>query len=235
MDRIEHERGEVRGLALTKAFELLDGPAQRGIIRSEQCEQAPPPTRPRTPRSASRSATRPSGEQVFLELNNYKEIPHIDAANSKLLVHQLDLSKDGFIERDDFMELCSLLAVRFKRVTRPLATRWLPEWVVEHPHVLRAGEFVRSRAFEVIIDCILLVNAIVLVAEQHEVLGGTRSVPPRGNISQLDSGHHNVFDVLELLFTIAFTMEMIAKLLAYGWEGCLLRSPNSITSTLRAP
>ena len=42
MDRIEHERGEVRGLALTKAFELLDGPAQRGIIRSEQCEQAPP-------------------------------------------------------------------------------------------------------------------------------------------------------------------------------------------------
>ena len=164
---------------------------------------------------------------MFLELNYYREVPHIDAANSKLLVHQLDLSGDGFVEREDFMELCSLLAVRFKRVSRPMAIRWLPEWLTSHPRMKLAGEFVRSRGFETLIDLTLAVNAIVLVVEEHEVLSGARSIQDRDDVSRLDEGHHTAYDVIELLFTIIFTCEMCSKLLAHGWEGRALESPNS--------
>jgi hypothetical protein len=59
------------------------------------------------------------------------------------------------------------------------------------------------------------------------VLSGARSIQDRDDVSRLDEGHHTAYDVIELLFTIIFTCEMCSKLLAHGWEGRALESPNA--------
>lgn len=142
---------------------------------------------------------------VCKELNHYREIAHIGDARAALLFAALDRSGDGWISGDEFTRLCELLKVRFQRVPRRSWFEVVAPSLAESRCWRCVRGLVRSGTFDSGIDALLLVAGATLVLEEGDFLAG-------GAPEDFDSRPDSLWNVLELVFSATFLLEMILKM-----------------------
>jgi len=151
---------------------------------------------------------------VFLELNHYKEIAHIDSEQARLAFAALDRSGEGTISLDEFLHLAQVLELRFERANRSTWIGSRLSRLLARGITLRLAEVVRSAAFENAIDLALTANGGVLLMEQWDLLNGSEHAPAAEIFSgRIDSW----WNVAEVFFTSLFVAEMCLKLLVLGF------------------
>ena len=129
-------------------------------------------------------------------------IARITADRSRLLFAMLDSGREGAIGHDDFQLLCNLLQVRFKSadtatwITRACPTFW------NQPFFTHLENIVRHRGFDLLIDFLLIFNAVILVIEEWDILSGAAS--------EYDATKNAWARSLEIFFTCVFTIEMVS-------------------------
>ena len=151
-------------------------------------------------------------EDVFVEINSYGTLVHyMDKDRMRVLFGALDVDRDGLVSEEEFMHLGSLLAVRWRRVRSPvgyLARRFPASF--NSPRFQAFELCVRHRAFDLSVDGMLLVNAVLLFIEERAILDGTAD---KINYEEMPWARPTA-----ILFTGFFMAEMVAKLLALGWH-----------------
>jgi hypothetical protein len=157
-------------------------------------------------------------EGLFDELNHYRGvIERIDKANARLLFSMLDCDGDGEISRSEFERMCGLLAVRFKRVKNHGWGTWRPSFLQpDAPFMAWLTRIVLSPGFEVCVYGVLVLNAVELILWERNVLSGSDTVVHDRNVH--DGRVDSPLDVLEVVITIVFGLELAAKLAVLGWH-----------------
>ena len=193
------EKRKFREERLKRAFAILDGPQPTGGL----------------PRKLM--------EDVFAEVSHYRRlVSTIDKDRGRVIFGALDTNRDGMISEEEFMRLGSLLAVRFKRArSRVTFVGRLIECCF--PHFFNSSGFrsfeacVRHRGFDLGIDCMLLLNAVLLIVEELPILTGEND--------SIDYSMVPWARPVAAVFTSIFSVEMCVKLLALGWHDCMQRAP----------
>ena len=128
----------------------------------------------------------------------------------QLLFAALDRSGDSCIDEAEFLSVCEVLRVRFERVPR---RNWLEArapWFAQTACWQRISALVRSRLFDSVVDALLVFAGVILVIEERQVLSGRPQ--------DFDSRPDSLWNLLELVLSVFFMIEMALKLLALGWR-----------------
>ena len=186
------EKKKFRDERLKRAFAILDGPQPTGAL----------------PRKLM--------EDVFAEVSHYRRlVATIDKDRGRVIFGALDTNRDGMLSEEEFMRLGSLLAVRFKRArSRVTIVGRLIEGCF--PGCFNSDGFrrfeacVRHRAFDFGIDCMLMLNAVLLIVEELPILTGVDDIINYDDVPWARP--------VAAVFTSLFSVEMCVKLLALGWH-----------------
>ena len=203
VERNREAREAFRAARLDQAFKLLDAAdtTQYGTISRQRIEE------------------------VFRELNFYNMgLARITPDRSRLLFAMLDSNQEGAIGPEDFQVICHLLAVRFKKVDR---TTWITHtcpafW--SHPLLVKNEQLVRHRGFDIAIDVMLSINAIILVVEEWDILSGASN--------DYDPHKYPWAQWVEIIFTCIFACEMSMKLAGFGFYGYVASLSNCFDGTV---
>ena len=155
---------------------------------------------------------RPVMKELFDELSANK-VAVMSEEREALLWESLDEDMSGTVDEAEFSTVCLLLRVRFSRVsTSTLLLRTFPS--LGHSRCYGGVEaFVTGKVLDVIIDLVLVANAIVVAVEITLGEGGIRA----SDAGSSDAATH-WFDGLDICFTCIFFVEFAVKLLVFGWS-----------------
>ena len=145
-------------------------------------------------------------EQAFLALSHY-DISLMSVERQAMLFDAVDNYGNGSLDRAAFQQLCTML--RMGSQGAPPRRTWLqiiaPDFVSSS--IWQAVDaFVRSRAFELVIDAVLVCNAVLLLVLEF--------VPdPKHDLDAWNSWS----TIMGLVFTWIFVIEMLLKLASLGF------------------
>uniref|UniRef100_A0A7S4S586 EF-hand domain-containing protein n=2 Tax=Ditylum brightwellii TaxID=49249 RepID=A0A7S4S586_9STRA len=152
---------------------------------------------------------------LFLVLNeDCDDVRRIPQEKAELLFAILDKDGSSQIEEDEFMSFCDVLLLEFEEAS---AYKTMIESCC--PKMYTSSWFknfrnaVKSDRFELVIDFILLLNAVVIAAQSYpELAGKTVSEDPKIADGEVDTP----WEVMETIFTIIYCMEMFTKVMVLG-------------------
>ena len=188
----KNDRSNLAKKNLKEAFQLLD-PRQTGRIDRETVMA------------------------LFIILNeDFPEIRTLSDDDMKLLFAILDKDGSSTISEDEFMDFGNVILLEFTRTDvyksvikayfpRIYATRW-------YKALERA---VNSEKFELAIDIILGINAIVIAIQTYPELSTTRvEIDPKYWDGSIDT----IWEMVETVFTVIYTIEVIIKVTVMSWR-----------------
>ena len=149
-------------------------------------------------------------DDLFTELNYYRSIAHIGSARAELLFAALDRSGDDAVDLSEFLSFCELLRVRFERAPERSGLERLSPSLASSQCWRSVTALVRSHRFDYGVDALLVVAGVALVIEEQGVL--------QGHPEDFDSSVSSIWNVIELLLSVLFLVEVVVKLLALGWD-----------------
>eukprot|EP01065_Artemidia_motanka_P021707 TRINITY_DN2595_c1_g1_i1.p1 TRINITY_DN2595_c1_g1~~TRINITY_DN2595_c1_g1_i1.p1 ORF type:complete len:1100 (+),score=276.63 TRINITY_DN2595_c1_g1_i1:98-3301(+) len=152
---------------------------------------------------------------VFAELNNNSSVRYIPTTEANILFGLLDNSGDCRIDLEEFRYLPFMMSLEFDE--KSLRDHgWLPTYFpgVEKFaawHTLK--DVVRSRKFDLAVDVILLMNAVLVVVETRKYLTGEVQTQ-----SDIDAQRRGWQAGLDFLFSVLYLIEMMLKIVVDGWN-----------------
>ncbi|KAG0562970.1 hypothetical protein KC19_9G186300 [Ceratodon purpureus] len=167
-----------RQRVLGAAFSLLDD-QRRGYLDARQCAK------------------------LFGELNKYRTLPKIADDDMEAVFYALDDSGDLKINRAEFADLCSAIALKFDKAEEP-------SWFEQYPAFYNSDTlnyvktFVRSRVFEKVVIGMLLINAVAVFIET--------------TLDIEDSSSQRFWQDIEFFLGWLYVVEMLLKVLVYGFN-----------------
>ena len=168
--------------------------------------------------------TRETVLAVFAELNYYRAIAHIGEQRAQLLFATLDRSGDSAVDEHEFLSLCELLRIRFERVPRKTWFEVLAPRFASSAAWQRVCGLVRSRRFDFGVDALLVLAGILLVIEERSIFSG--------GPEDFDDRPDSLWNILELVFSTLFLIEMAVKLAALGWTDYTRSLKNTFDATV---
>jgi len=143
--------------------------------------------------------------RLFAELNKYQDIVWIDVDMQMALFDRLDSAHNMTVDEQEFLQLCDVLRQKFDKISRetmfqkhcPKAASWV-EFIVLH------------RAFEIVVDSVLVLNGIAMLVETEDVIEGTTES------AWSEVSRSPIFDFLEVFFVAFFTAEVLLKIAVLG-------------------
>ena len=144
-----------------------------------------------------------------------KDIPEVKTMSSdeKSIFYAL-LDRDGTdsIHLDEFLDFGTILLLKLSKQS-DYAT-WVETKfpaVYQSQWYTRLSDAVKSNRFDIIVDIILVLNAITIFMQDYSVLVGHDTV---SEIQKLDTN----WERLETLFTVLYVLEVMLKVTINGWK-----------------
>ena len=192
IERRKRVRTEIAQESLTQAFELLDQ-KKAGFIDRE------------------------SIMALFLILNeDFPEIRRLSEDETKLLFGFLDKDGSSRITQEEFLDFGSVLLLEFTSdaAYETLVQRFLPG-IFASKWYRKVCDIVRSTKFELIVDFVLIANAIIIGFQSYPELTG-KSITLNSHYSD---GHIDTWEELvETMFTAFYLVEALLKITVDGWK-----------------
>lgn len=156
--------------------------------------------------------TRPVMKQLFDELNANR-VAVMSEEREELLWSSLDEDMSGTVDEAEFSTMCLLLRVRLSRVTTStLLLRNFPS--LGRSRCYGSFEaFVTGRILDVLLDLVLVANAIVVAAEISMGKAGIRT-----DSRDASDTASRWFDAFDICFTCIFFLELAIKVIVLGWS-----------------
>ncbi|GMI43545.1 hypothetical protein TrCOL_g2384 [Triparma columacea] len=147
---------------------------------------------------------------LFDFLNEHcPDVGYIDSVRAKLLFAILDSSGDNLVDIDEFLKFCQVLSLEFASAD---SYRGWFELSFPSPWE-RVNSIVEHRMFAVLVDWILVMNAVVIALQsQHELAGDKES-------GKETSAEIWGWECYETVFTCFYFVEMVLRVLSSGWKG----------------
>ncbi|RHY32302.1 hypothetical protein DYB32_002669 [Aphanomyces invadans] len=169
-------------------------------------------------------------ERLFAQMNHYRHIGYLKRSKMRLLFDTLDSNGDDMLCWTEFQHICDLLHIALTK--RPPKTseieRWWPTFH-KSSRFTAIARFVRHKRFETAIDMVLIVNTLLIVAESLPVLNGERM----SFVLEF-----NLWERLELVFSIVYLVEMVLKVAVLGtsryWRSMKNRFDGIVTIVILA-
>jgi len=158
------------------------------------------------------SIPRTSMMSVFLILNeDYDEIRTIPENDAELMFALLDQSGSDCIDLKEFQNFGIVLLLEFKDYSK---TTWFENKFPTFSSTSsyhRFSNIIQSETFETAIDFVIIANCIVVLIQSYPELLGHEVVT---NNVMIQGG----WEVMEVIFTLLYVLEMIAKIVVLGWD-----------------
>ncbi|KDO28315.1 hypothetical protein SPRG_06365 [Saprolegnia parasitica CBS 223.65] len=146
--------------------------------------------------------------RLFHKMNHYKNIGYIKKSRMQLVFDELDSDGDEKLQWQEFANICVVLrsALSKKRLPPSEVQRWFPH-LFHSDGFHSLCMFVRHPRFELAIDVVLVVNALLIVFESLPVLNGE----PMPLASEF-----TVWERIESIFSFVYLLEMLLKIVVDG-------------------
>eukprot|EP01091_Cochliopodium_minus_P000666 TRINITY_DN10581_c0_g1_i1.p1 TRINITY_DN10581_c0_g1~~TRINITY_DN10581_c0_g1_i1.p1 ORF type:complete len:712 (-),score=134.23 TRINITY_DN10581_c0_g1_i1:49-2184(-) len=139
---------------------------------------------------------------LFIELRHYSKIKKVSKRKSKYFLNVLDDDKDGKISLKDFMNLQEVLAVTIYSKGRPFLHQKIKCF-----YTTKLGRgfvsFITNRVFDYFCVALLIINLVFTAVETGIILA---KIPKEKWIAYV-----------ELSFSTVYFVEMLLKIMAFGW------------------
>jgi two pore calcium channel protein, plant len=192
IERRKQSRTDIALESLTRAFALMD-PKNAGFIDRERIMA------------------------LFLVLNeDFPEIRRLTEDETKLLFGFLDKDGSSLITLEEFQDFGSVLLLEFTSDAEyeTVVQRYLPR-VFASKWYRRVCDSVRSTKFELIVDLVLIANAVIIAYQSYPELTG-KSVMLNPHYSD---GHIDTWaELVETIFTVFYVLEAVLKIIVDGWK-----------------
>lgn len=188
----KHSRKALSKELLTRAFEVMD-------------------------RNKSGRIGRESIMALFLILSeDYPEIRSLSEEEKLIVFGFLDKDGTSTITYDEFLEFGDVLLLEFTK-----QTDYATFVEVKFPKIYHTKWYqgfcsvIRSSAFEYGIDCILLLNAVIIAIQSYPQLSGQKvAIDSHYSDGNIDT----VWELMETIFTGVYVVEAALKILVDGWK-----------------
>ena len=118
------------------------------------------------------------------------------------------------LELKEFLNFTTVMLLEFDEVSPTWLEEMIPS-IAQYDKYHQAREIVSSSTFDYFVDIIILVNAIVVIAQSFPELAGLDVVE---NYKAHDGQIDTPWEVAETIFTFLYTVEMLSKILLLGWK-----------------
>lgn len=152
---------------------------------------------------------------LFCILNeDFPEFRSLSDEDTKLLFAILDKDGSSTITEEEFMDFGSVLLLEFVRASEysTFIELRFPKFA-ESESYKKFCRIVKSARFEYAIDCVLFLNAVVIAIQTYPELSGSSVVIDE---RFWDGSIDTVWELMEAVFTVIYSVECIAKLAAFG-------------------
>lgn len=191
-DASQKRRAEMREQNLEKAFALMDPDNTGGIDRETVMS-------------------------LFLILNeDFPEFRRLSEEETHILFAILDRDGSSIITREEFKEFGTILLLEFIRASDydTFVQKHFPK-LFESKAYQSFCDIVKSYFFELMIDVVLVLNAIVIAVQSYPELSGEKvQLDPHLFDGSIDTW----WELLETIFTIIYVFEVIVKIMVFGWK-----------------
>ncbi|CAJ1945081.1 unnamed protein product [Cylindrotheca closterium] len=151
---------------------------------------------------------------LFVILNaDFLDIRRLSDEETVKLFNSLDVDHSNEINAEEFQEFGkAFAALAAEPDYTTMVQKRFPE-IYASDEWQKVSAFVRSRKFEMIIECLLVLNAVVVVIQSYPELAGEYIA----NDTAGYNGEFNIWEYFESVFTVAYTVEATIKILVDGW------------------
>jgi len=181
----------IRKSILQKAFGLIDTAGQ-GYLNREQCIS------------------------LLNELNKYRSLPKTSREDFELIFTELDRSGDFKVTPEEFADLCNTIAIKFQKEPPPSYLEKFPFY--HSPLCETLKSFVRSRLFDYIIICVLLMNLGAVIIET--------------TLDIENSSSQEAWQEVEFFLGWIYVAEMALKIFSFGFGAYWMEGQNKFDFVL---
>eukprot|EP00584_Thalassiosira_punctigera_P014654 CAMPEP_0172548632 /NCGR_PEP_ID=MMETSP1067-20121228/17872_1 /TAXON_ID=265564 ORGANISM="Thalassiosira punctigera, Strain Tpunct2005C2" /NCGR_SAMPLE_ID=MMETSP1067 /ASSEMBLY_ACC=CAM_ASM_000444 /LENGTH=816 /DNA_ID=CAMNT_0013335873 /DNA_START=47 /DNA_END=2497 /DNA_ORIENTATION=+ len=207
IEQRKHYREQLSKRLLTEAYALLD-------------------------HNSEDSVSRESIMNVMTILNqDVAEIQGLAADEMAIMYAILDKDGSNCISLDEFLGFGSVLLIKLSK-SSDYAT-----FVETHLPSIFGSSFyqtlcksVKSKTFESVMEVILVLNAVIIAAQDYPVLVGQNVIHDVRNqvVVGNSNGHIDaVWEGAETVFTVVYVFEAMLKIMVYGWKR-YIESPRNV-------
>eukprot|EP00521_Asterionellopsis_glacialis_P014788 CAMPEP_0195301872 /NCGR_PEP_ID=MMETSP0707-20130614/30087_1 /TAXON_ID=33640 /ORGANISM="Asterionellopsis glacialis, Strain CCMP134" /LENGTH=536 /DNA_ID=CAMNT_0040364959 /DNA_START=53 /DNA_END=1666 /DNA_ORIENTATION=- len=142
-----------------------------------------------------------------------REIPENEA---KILFGFLDKDGTEKISEEEFMDFCNVMLLKFEKSSlyKSVIELHFPNFY-KSKIWQRIARYIDSSTFEITIDVVLVLNAVIVAIQSYPILiGESVELNPNVDDGQIDT----VWEAMETAFTVFYFFEMIFKILVKGWR-----------------
>lgn len=133
---------------------------------------------------------------------------------AEILFALLDSDGTERLYKDEFMNFSTVMVLEFDEVKPTWPERAFPEFVQSEKYQ-NFKDVILSNTFDYVIDIVVLINAIVVIAQSWPELTGQSA---RSNPKLQDGMIDTPWEFAETFFTIVYVIEMTSKILVLGWK-----------------
>ena len=151
------------------------------------------------------------------------EIKELSQEAKAIMFAFLDKNGDGTISQDEFMDFGSVLLLNLEQ------KKDYTTFVETHlPSVFRSGFYqtlcksVKSKRFEYSVEAVLVLNAVIIAAEDYPMLAGHEVTMT----SRIEGS--------ETIFTVVYIIEVMLKIMVSGWKQYIESTRNCFDFTITA-
>lgn len=158
----------------------------------------------------SQEVAKDTMDDVFKELNRYKDIAYVTGKDAVKKFDSLDKSHSGTLTREEFGELAKELLTRVRSTPKPPFLEWHFKSLTSNSAWLGLKGVVHHEHFDHAVDFVLLLNFAVMVAETWGAIVGD----PDSSIEAQSERWRRV----ELGIASVYFLEACLKILTDGFE-----------------
>ena len=156
---------------------------------------------------ATREIDKETLDAVFVELNAHRDVVYVSQQTSDRLFADLDTSGDGTLHRDEFERVCDVLQREAEMKKAGLSDDELPK----APWRVSLRGLVEAYHFELGVDALLLLNAVVIAFQTKDQLLGREA-----SASGESGDKFGFLETIETVFALLYVLEASAKIAGLG-------------------
>eukprot|EP01025_Chloroclados_australasicus_P018079 TRINITY_DN1935_c0_g1_i5.p1 TRINITY_DN1935_c0_g1~~TRINITY_DN1935_c0_g1_i5.p1 ORF type:complete len:916 (-),score=43.82 TRINITY_DN1935_c0_g1_i5:1087-3675(-) len=148
------------------------------------------------------------------KMRNFRNLASfIDLGHVNLIFAALDNDATGTLSLPNFMQLCTVVHVKFERVEEDTFLERTYPRLFKSQFFMYFKAVITSPYYEWIMQAVLIVMAGFTIWESWDNLQGDTPSSKR-----TDRIPDSLWNWVEFIFTIVFIVEALVKILAYGWK-----------------